>query len=53
LESSQIPLFQLLGAAGADKRHLVVEGGHAAFNQDVVREALGWLDRYLGPVRAR
>jgi dienelactone hydrolase len=52
-ESSQIPLFRLLGAADRDKRHFVVEGGHPAFNQAVVREVLAWLDRYLGPVNTR
>jgi formylglycine-generating enzyme required for sulfatase activity/dienelactone hydrolase len=53
LEISQIPMFRLLGAADKDKQHIVVEGGHVAFNQDVIREVLGWLDRYLGPVKTR
>jgi hypothetical protein len=53
LETSQIPMFRLLGAADTDKRHVVLEGGHVAFNQDVIREVLGWLDRYLGPVKTR
>jgi serine/threonine protein kinase/cephalosporin-C deacetylase-like acetyl esterase len=52
-ETSQIPMFRLLGAADRDKRHFVVDGGHPAFNQEVVREVLGWLDRYLGPVDTR
>jgi dienelactone hydrolase len=52
-ETSQLPMFRLLGAADRDKRHFVVEGGHPAFNQEVVRETLGWLDRYLGPVDTR
>jgi formylglycine-generating enzyme required for sulfatase activity/dienelactone hydrolase/predicted Ser/Thr protein kinase len=53
LETSQIPLFRLLGAAEKDKRHFVVEGGHAPLNQEVIRETLEWLDRYLGPVKTR
>jgi predicted Ser/Thr protein kinase/dienelactone hydrolase len=53
LESSQAPLFGLLGTPQKDKRHFVVEGGHAPFTQEVVREVLGWLDRYLGPVKTR
>jgi len=54
LESSQAPLFSLLGTPGKDKRHLVLEGGHSPLNQqEVVREALAWLDRYLGPVKTR
>ena len=53
-DSSQLPLFRLLGAPEADKRHLVLEDvGHVAFNQEVVRQALAWLDRYLGPVDGR
>lgn len=52
-ETSQIPIFRLLGAPARDKRHFVVDGGHPAFNQEVVREVLGWLDRYLGPVSTR
>ena len=46
------PMFRLLGAA--DKRHFLVDGAeHVAFNQEVVREVLGWLDKYLGPVKTR
>jgi len=53
MESSQIPLFRLLGAPEKDKRHFVIEGGHVQFTQKVVRETLAWLDRYLGPVKTR
>jgi len=53
LEGSQVPLFRMLGTPEKDKRHLVVEGGHSPLNQQVVREALAWLDRYLGPVKTR
>jgi formylglycine-generating enzyme required for sulfatase activity/dienelactone hydrolase len=52
LESSQRPLFHLLGTPGKDKKHVIYEGGHGAFPRpDAVRECLEWLDRYLGPVR--
>jgi hypothetical protein len=51
--TSQIPMFRLLGTPDKDKRRVVIDGGHVVFNQDVVREALGWLDKYLGPVRTR
>ncbi|MCX6635900.1 MAG: hypothetical protein NT090_12590, partial [Acidobacteria bacterium] len=53
LESSQVPLFRLLGTPEKDKRHFLVDGGHAPLTQEVVRETLGWLDRYLGPVKTR
>ena len=51
LETSQLPMYRLLGAA--DKDHFLVDSGHVAFNQEVIRKVLGWLDRYLGPVKTR
>ena len=52
LEGSQLPLFRLLGAPDRDKRHEALEGGHNPNDwQEVVKEVLDWLDRYLGPVR--
>jgi eukaryotic-like serine/threonine-protein kinase len=51
---SRLRMFSLLGAPDGDKRSVVVKGaGHTAFNQDVIREVLGWLDKYLGPVKTR
>jgi hypothetical protein len=50
LESSQRPLFDLLGAPAGKKRHVVVEGGHLPGRVEIVREVLGWLDEQLGPV---
>ena len=52
LETSQIPLFRQLGTPEKDKKHVVLDGGHASpvTRLDMVKEALDWLDRYLGPV---
>ena len=50
LESSQLPLFNLLGAPPEHKRHVVFEIGHRVPRTDKVRETAAWLDRYLGPV---
>jgi formylglycine-generating enzyme required for sulfatase activity/dienelactone hydrolase len=50
LETSQLPLFRLLGSKPGEKRHAVFDSGHVAPWPDVVRETLDWLDRYLGPV---
>jgi pimeloyl-ACP methyl ester carboxylesterase len=51
VDSSQIPLFQLLGTPAKDKKHVIYEGGHGFFPRpEAVRECLDWLDRYLGPV---
>jgi len=54
LETAQKPFFQLLGTPEKDKRHYVFEGGHIAPRiEPIIKEILDWLDRYLGPVRAR
>jgi dienelactone hydrolase len=49
-ETAQRPLFALLGSPVGQKRHAVLEAGHALPIADVAREILPWLDRYLGPV---
>ena len=50
LETSQKPMFRLLGTPESEKRHALFEGGHIAPIKDAIREILDWLDRYLGPV---
>ena len=48
-ETSQKPLFQMLGTPAADKRHILYEAGHDPLpRSQFVREILAWLDRYLG-----
>jgi pimeloyl-ACP methyl ester carboxylesterase len=49
-ETAQRPLFALLGSPPEHKRHVVFETGHSLRIEDVAREILPWLDRYLGPV---
>ena len=49
-ETSQRPLFDLLGSPPEQKRHTVLEFGHALVLEAAAREILPWLDRYLGPV---
>jgi eukaryotic-like serine/threonine-protein kinase len=52
--TAQVPLFNMLGTPSADKRHVVMEGGHLPPRpQAVFKEILDWLDRYLGPVAGR
>ncbi len=52
LETSQKPMFDLLGTNPMDKRHRVFDSGHVPSERDeVIREVLDWLDRYLGPVK--
>jgi serine/threonine protein kinase/pimeloyl-ACP methyl ester carboxylesterase len=48
--TSQQPLFRLLGTPARDKRHVQFDTGHVPPLQDIMREVLDWLDRYLGPV---
>ncbi len=50
-ESSQLPLFNLLGTPTADKAHTLSEDGHVPARNAMVREILDWLDRYLGTVK--
>jgi eukaryotic-like serine/threonine-protein kinase len=51
-ETSQLPLFRLLGSPARDKKLVVFDSGHVAPWPDVVRETLDWLDLQLGPVTA-
>jgi dipeptidyl aminopeptidase/acylaminoacyl peptidase len=51
-ETSQLPLLEHLGTPPADLKHVVLETGHSpyGFRNEIIRETLDWLDRYLGPV---
>ena len=51
LETSQKPLYDLLGAPPEHKRYVVYPGSHSAPWAAVGKETLDWLDRYLGKVR--
>jgi eukaryotic-like serine/threonine-protein kinase len=46
VESSQIPLFRLLGVPPAHKRHVLFDSGHVPHGTAVIKEVLDWLDRY-------
>jgi eukaryotic-like serine/threonine-protein kinase len=48
-ETSQVPMFNFLGTTPHDKRHRVFDTGHVVSErQEVIKEVLDWLDRYLG-----
>lgn len=51
VESSQLPMFQLLGTPKEHKRRVQYEAGHNIPRNELIKETLDWLDRYLGPVR--
>jgi dienelactone hydrolase len=46
----QLRLFREVGTPAKDKRHAVFEAGHLPARNDIIKETLDWLDRYLGPV---
>jgi len=50
VETSQVPLFRLLGTPEKDKRHVLFESGHRGPTHEYIKETLDWFDRYLGPV---
>ena len=50
-ETCQQPLFRLLGTPPADKRQVVLESGHGLPYTPWFKEALNWLDHYLGSVK--
>jgi predicted esterase len=51
VDTSQLPMFRLLGTLQRDKRHVLFETGHVPPRTEFIKETLDWLDRYLGPVR--
>ena len=53
VETSQKPMFALLGAPAKDKKIVIYESGHLVPRNEFVRESLSWLDKYLGPVAGK
>jgi len=54
VETSQLPMFRLLGAPETDKKHVLRDGGHGDVGpglRETIKDALDWFDRYLGPVK--
>lgn len=48
--TSQEPLFRAIGTEAANKRRVTFETNHMPVRQELMRETLDWLDKYLGPV---
>jgi RNase P/RNase MRP subunit POP5 len=46
-------MFRLLGTPAKDKRHVVFETAHdvSVMRNEMSREILDWLDKYLGKVQ--
>jgi cephalosporin-C deacetylase-like acetyl esterase len=53
VETSQLPMFRLLGTPKEHKRRVVYETGHNIPRHELIKETIDWLDRYLGPVNRR
>ena len=50
--TAQLPMFRMLGTEAAQKRHVVLEGGHIPPHpNEAIKVVLDWLDEQLGPVR--
>lgn len=51
VETSQEPMFSLLGSAPTEKKHVIDESAHCVPTNVFMGEALDWLDRFVGRVR--
>jgi serine/threonine protein kinase/formylglycine-generating enzyme required for sulfatase activity/dienelactone hydrolase len=51
VETSQKPMFELFGASADQKRYVLFETGHFVPRNQLIKESLDWLDKYLGPVK--
>ncbi len=50
VDSTQEPFFRMLGSKKDQKKHLLYDTGHNIPRNELIKEALNWLDQYLGPV---
>jgi len=51
VETSQKPMYNLLGTSAKDKILKIYDTGHLVPRTDLIRETLDWYDKYLGPVK--
>ena len=50
-QTAQLPMFKLLGTPEEHKRQILYETGHSIPKNQLIKESLEWLDKYLGPVK--
>ena len=50
LEEQAKPMFDLLGTVPEDKRLVLYDTDHIPPRAEYIKETIGWLDKYLGPV---
>jgi dienelactone hydrolase len=51
VETSQMPMFNLLGTPAKDKKIIIYDTGHLVPRTELIKETLAWYDKYLGPVK--
>ena len=52
-DSSQEPLFDLLGTPAEHKRHVVYEASHNIPRHEMIKEVVNWMEKYWGPPTPR
>jgi len=50
LETAAMPMYDFLGTPEKDKLLKIYETDHYLPRNELIKETLGWLDKYLGPV---
>lgn len=50
VETSQKPMFELLGTPKTDKKIVIYESGHLVPRAEFMKETLDWFDKYLGAI---
>lgn len=50
-EKSAKPMFDLLGTPKENKEQKLYDSDHSIPRNELIKETLNWLDRYLGPVK--
>jgi dienelactone hydrolase len=50
-ETAVKPMYELLGTAKEDKQLILFETDHFVPRNELIKHTLGWLDKYLGPVK--
>ena len=51
VDTSQMPMFRLLGTPPEHKSHVLLDSGHSVPPRALVTYAVEWFDRYFGAVR--
>ena len=50
-ETEVKPMFDLLGTPGKDKKLVLYDTDHHVPRNEMIKESLAWLDKYLGPAK--